>query len=99
MLFFPRKWSIVFTRWRCVHPVMDPAVPAWRDCRGFGVAIIDHPPAFAAFGIKRPLIVDVAELIFADLRTLAPGEKTRTQRLSIPPCEKLSQEGFHCSPD
>jgi hypothetical protein len=70
-------------------------MPASRDLGGLGIALVDHPSAWLAFGVQRALVVDVAELVFADLFAEAPGEEPRVEVLAVPPGEYLGEKGFH----
>src|SRR3546814_6183948 len=93
LLPFARR--VIVLRRGNVGAVVHPAVPARRDGRGLGVTVVDHPAARNAKGRVRPLVIDIAELVLADLLAEAPGKEAGADGLSIPPGEYLREEIFH----
>ena len=89
MRLLPFARLVVFARRRDIDAVMHPAMPARRDRRGFRIVAVDDPAAGAAFRIDAALVVDVAGLVLADLLAVAPGVEARSERLAVPPGEKL----------
>ena len=88
----PLARLVALGRGRRIHLVVQPAVPAGRNRGCLGIALIDDPAPRAAFRIRAALVIDIAELVFADALAVAPGVKARSDRLSIPPGENLQQE-------
>src|SRR6185436_12201325 len=71
--------------------MMHPAVPAGRDARRLGLAVIDHPTAPAA----ALAVVAVAALVLADELALPPRPQARAECRPVPPGEELQKESFH----
>ena len=76
---------------RFVAPVVHPAVPAGRDARGIGDAVVDDP----APGAVLVAVVAVALLVLAHGDALSPRPEARAEGLAVPPSEELEKEGFH----
>jgi hypothetical protein len=91
----PLARSVLFLGGGDVDGVMQPAVPAGRDGRGLDRAVIDHPAALDAerlvFHAALGAVVDIAELVLADLLAEAPGVEPRADGLAVPPGEDLEQ--------
>ena len=77
-----------------VQRVMQPAVPAGRDLRGFRQVLIDDPPARHAEGADAALlhIIDVAELVLADAAAVPPGHPAIAPGVARPPRKDLAEE-------
>jgi hypothetical protein len=67
---------------------MQPAMPIGADAAGFGLAIENHPTAFAIAG----LVEHIALRILTHLLALPPSVELRSNRLTIPPSHKAQQE-------
>src|SRR6185437_11172350 len=97
--FFPLTGNVVGFRRRHVGDVVDPAVPARRNPRRLGIAVIDHPaPLEMQRRVDLPAlgaIIAVALLVLADELAEPPGPQLRAEGLAVPPREELEQELFH----
>src|SRR5687767_3268509 len=71
-----------------IDDLVHPTIPAWRNGRGFGVAVIDDPAPRAVFF----LVVAVAELVFTDEGTHPRGVKPRAERRAVPPSENVREQ-------
>ena len=92
MRLLPVARLVVLGRRRDIDAVMHPAMPAGRDRRAFGIAVVDHPAAGAAVRIGAAFVIDVAGLVLADALAVAPGVEAGAERLAVPPGEKLRPE-------
>src|SRR5690606_18851123 len=91
----PLARLVVLTARRDIGAVVHPAMPAGRDRRGFGIAVVNHPAARTPFGILAALVIAVAEFVSADLGAVAPCVEARAQRLAVPPRKELREKGLH----
>jgi hypothetical protein len=101
MRLLPVARSVFLFGGRDVDGVVQPAVPAGRDRRGLDRAVIDDPATLDAEGLvlgaTLGAVIDVAELVLADLLAEAPGVEARAEGLAVPPSEDLKQGLVHRS--
>src|SRR5690606_10949133 len=95
MRLLPLARLVVFGGRRRIVPVMQPAVPAGRHSRGFGIAVVDHPAARIALIILAALVIDVSRLVGADLLAVPPRIEARIEVLAVPPGKYLRENGLH----
>src|SRR6185503_5967310 len=68
--------------------MVQPAIPARRHFRGFGVAIVNHIPALAAFdGRLALLVIFVALVVLADEAGPTADVEPSANRGAVPPSE------------
>src|SRR6476620_7350335 len=97
--FPPRARDDRFLRRRHIDSVMHPAVPRWRNARGFDGAIVDHPAPLeperridlATLGA----VVAVAELVLANELAVKGGRQQRAEGRPVPPGEEAQEKRFH----
>ena len=70
---------------RYVGAKMHPAMPARRNKRSFGIAVIEHP---APVQFAMPIIT-VAEFVGTDIAAVKRGPHPEAKGLPLPPDEKL----------
>jgi hypothetical protein len=86
---------VVFVGRRNVHTMVKPAVPTRRNFRSFRDVLVYHPTTCTALRVGPTLIVDIAQLVLAHARSVAPSVKTCSKGLAIPPGKELKDEFFH----
>src|SRR6478672_149853 len=95
--FLPFPGFIIISCGRILDAMVDPAMPAGRNYRAFGIAVIDHPTVFRN-GVgdrRRRAIVAIAKFILTDELALSPSIESQTQRLATPPREELLEKFEH----
>lgn len=90
---------VVFLARGYVDRIMQPAVPAGRNGRGLGIAIIDHPAALDADGriyfAATRAIIAIAVLIFTHEFAMKARGPQGAEGCAVPPGKDAQQEIFH----